>query len=167
MTRFAKLAQELVAVASRDSPARAYADDKGIPKAHGSYEALLADADVDVVYISLPNALHCEWTVKAAQAGKHVLIEKPAAVTLDELDRMNGAASTAGVTVFEAFMYLHHSDTHGCRHGASGLAASRPSAVGSTLPAASADSSNIRLSAGLTEVHCGTWASTPTALRSR
>ncbi len=60
---------ELVAVASRDaSKARAYADDKGIPKAHGSYEALLADADVDVVYISLPNALHCEWTVKAAQA---------------------------------------------------------------------------------------------------
>lgn len=103
---------ELVAVASRDaSRAREYAQSKGIPTAHGSYEALLADPNVDVVYISLPNALHAEWTVKAAQAGKHVLVEKPAAVALNDLERMIDAAASAGVTVFEAFMYLHHPQT--------------------------------------------------------
>ncbi len=144
---------ELVAVASRDAAkARAYADDKGIPKAHGSYEALLADPDVDVVYISLPNALHCEWTVKAAQAGKHVLIEKPAAVTLDELDRMIDATSTAGVTVFEAFMYLHHPQTRTAvdmvRSGRLGRIQTVSSWFHFYLPPA--DSSNIRLSAGLT-----------------
>jgi xylose dehydrogenase (NAD/NADP) len=103
---------ELVAVASRDGEkGRAYAAEKGIPKSHGSYEALLADPEVDVVYISLPNSLHCEWTVKAAEAGKHVLCEKPMAVTLDELHLMEQAAEANGVTIFEAFMYLHHPQT--------------------------------------------------------
>ena len=144
---------ELVAVASRDAAkARAYADDKGIAKAHGGYEALLADPDVDVVYISLPNALHCEWTVKAAQAGKHVLIEKPAAVTLDELDRMIDAATAVGVTVFEAFMYLHHPQTRTAidmaRSGRLGRIQTVSSWFHFYLPPA--DSSNIRLSADLT-----------------
>jgi predicted dehydrogenase len=107
---------ELAAVASRDqAKADAYARQEGIPKAHGSYEALLADPDVDAVYISLPNSLHCEWTVKAAEAGKHVLCEKPLVVTLEEFDRVEAAAQANCVTVTEAFMYLHHPQTQTAR----------------------------------------------------
>jgi xylose dehydrogenase (NAD/NADP) len=103
---------ELVAVASRNlEKAKAYAQEKDIPKAHGSYEALLADAEIDVVYIPLPNTLHWEWTVKAAEAGKHVLCEKPIVTTLEELDKVEAAAKANQVTIFEAFMYLHHPQT--------------------------------------------------------
>lgn len=103
---------ELRAVASRDlDKARAYAADKDIPVAHGSYEALLADPEIDAVYISLPNSMHAEWTVAAAQAGKHIMCEKPMAVTLDEFDAMAAAAEANRVTLFEAFMYLHHPQT--------------------------------------------------------
>jgi len=103
---------ELVAVASRDrAKADAYAGEKGIPRAFGSYEAMLADPGIDAVYISLPNALHWEWTVAAAEAGKHVLCEKPLVVSLAEFERVEAAATANGVTVFEAFMYLHHPQT--------------------------------------------------------
>ena len=103
---------ELVAVASRNNDkAQSYAREKGIPRAYGSYEALLAAPDVDAVYISLPNTLHAEWAIKAAQAGKHVLCEKPLVPTLAELDQVEKAAADNGVTVFEAFMYLHHPQT--------------------------------------------------------
>jgi predicted dehydrogenase len=103
---------ELVAVASRTlERAEVYAREWGIPRALGSYEALLADPDVDVVYISLPNGLHAEWTIQAAQAGKHVLCEKPLAVTPGEVDVMAAAARQAGVVVAEAFMYRHHPQT--------------------------------------------------------
>jgi len=103
---------QLVGVASRDqAKAAAYAAEKGIPKAYGSYEAILADPEIDAVYISLPNSLHCEWAVAAAQAGKHVLCEKPLVVSLAELDQVEAAAIANRVTVFEAFMYLHHPQT--------------------------------------------------------
>ena len=103
---------ELAAVASRDlEKAKAYAQEKDIPKAYGSYEALLADPEIDVVYVSLPNTLHPEWTVKAAEAGKHVLCEKPIVNTLKELDKVEAAAKANNVTIFEAFMYLHHPQT--------------------------------------------------------
>ncbi|MBN2394062.1 MAG: Gfo/Idh/MocA family oxidoreductase [Anaerolineae bacterium] len=103
---------ELVAVASRNlDKAQAYAKEWEIPTAYGSYEALLADPNIDAVYISLPNTLHCEWTVKAAEAGKHVLCEKPLVPTLAELDQIEAAAKANKVTVFEAFMYLHHPQT--------------------------------------------------------
>ncbi|MEZ4559091.1 MAG: Gfo/Idh/MocA family oxidoreductase [Caldilineaceae bacterium] len=88
--------------------AQAYAQEWDIPRVHGSYEALLADPDVDVIYNPLPNTMHAEWTIKAAAAGKHVLCEKPVVTTLDDLDRVEAAAAQYGVTVFEAFMYLHH-----------------------------------------------------------
>jgi xylose dehydrogenase (NAD/NADP) len=71
-------AAEVVAVASRDAGrAQAFAQAHGIGRAHGSYEALLADEEIDAVYVSLPNALHVEWTIRALEAGKHVLCEKP------------------------------------------------------------------------------------------
>ena len=103
---------QLVAVASRTSEqAQAYAKEWNIPRAFGSYEALLADPDIDVIYNSLPNSLHAEWTIKAVQAGKHVLCEKPIAVTVEQVDAMAAAAQKAGVVLAEAFMYRHHLQT--------------------------------------------------------
>ena len=102
----------LVAIASRDKArAEEAAHQAGIPRAHGSYEALLADPEVDVVYIPLPNGLHAEWTVRAARAGKHVLCEKPLALNVEDVDRIEAAAREAGVVVAEAFMYRHHPQT--------------------------------------------------------
>jgi xylose dehydrogenase (NAD/NADP) len=107
---------ELTAVASRDlAHARAYAAEWEIPRAFGSYEALLADPDVDALYISLPNKYHAEWAVKAAQAGKHVLCEKPLALSVAECDAILAAARLAGVVVIEAVMYLHHPLLHEAR----------------------------------------------------
>lgn len=103
---------ELVAVASRDqAKADDYAKEQGIPKAYGSYEALLADPEIDAIYNPLPNLLHREWTVKAAEAGKHVLCEKPIVTTLADFDQVQAAAERHKVTIFEAFMYLHHPQT--------------------------------------------------------
>jgi len=103
---------QLVAVASREiDKARAYAKEWDIPRAFGSYEALLTDPDIDVIYNSLPNSLHAEWTIKAVQAGKHVLCEKPIAVTVEQVDAMAAAAQKAGVVLAEAFMYRHHLQT--------------------------------------------------------
>lgn len=100
---------EIVAIASRDAErVRLVADRMGIPRAHGTYQALLADPDVDAVYIPLPNHMHAEWTIAAAQARKHVLCEKPLAMTAADAERMIDAARAAGVHLMEAFMYRHH-----------------------------------------------------------
>lgn len=102
----------LLAVASRSqSTADAYAREYNIPHAHGSYEALLADPEIDVIYNSLPNHLHAEWTIKALRAGKHVLCEKPIALTLAEVDEMTRTAMETGKVLAEAFMYRHHMQT--------------------------------------------------------
>jgi len=99
----------ITAIASRDvGRAREAAAEAGIPTAHGSYEALLADPEVDAVYIPLPNHLHAEWAIAAAGAGKHVLCEKPLAMTAADAERMIAAAETAGVRLMEAFMYRLH-----------------------------------------------------------
>jgi predicted dehydrogenase len=100
---------EIVAIASRDGAvARSVADQLGIPTAHGAYEDLLADPAVDAVYIPLPNHLHAEWTIAALRAGKHVLCEKPLAMTADDAQRMVDAAHDTGRHLMEAFMYRHH-----------------------------------------------------------
>jgi predicted dehydrogenase len=100
---------EVMAIASRDAArAGAVADALGIPNAHGSYEALLADPEVDAVYIPLPNHLHAEWTIAAARAGKHVLCEKPLALTADDAQRAIDVCRAEGVRVMEAFMYRLH-----------------------------------------------------------
>jgi predicted dehydrogenase len=100
---------DVVAIASRDGAhAREVAAELGIPTAHASYEALLADPHVDAVYIPLPNHLHAEWTIAAARAGKHVLCEKPLALTAAEAERMVDVCADEGVHLMEAFMYRHH-----------------------------------------------------------
>jgi predicted dehydrogenase len=103
---------ELVGVASRTQDrAEQYASWWEIPRAYGSYEALLADDDIDAVYISLPNHLHCEWSVKALEAGKHVLCEKPLSRQPDEVAATFDVADRTGRLLSEAFMWRHNPQT--------------------------------------------------------
>jgi predicted dehydrogenase len=99
----------VTAVAARD-PARArqFAARHGIAAVHDSYEALLADPDVDAVYNPLPNSLHAPWTLRAIAAGKHVLCEKPFTSNEAEAAEVADAARSAGLVVMEAFHYRHH-----------------------------------------------------------
>lgn len=103
---------QLLAIASRtQESADTYAREWKIPRTHGSYEALLADPEIDVIYNPLPNHLHAEWTIKAVEAGKHVLCEKPLALRVEEVDAIQDAARKYGRVVAEAFMYRHHPQT--------------------------------------------------------
>ena len=103
---------DLLAVASRDrTRAEAYAREWDIERAYGSYDALLADPDIEAVYISLPNTLHCEWSIRAVEAGKHVLCEKPLSRPPEEVEAAFDAAEQAGRILSEAFMYRHNPQT--------------------------------------------------------
>jgi predicted dehydrogenase len=103
---------EVIAVASRDSGrAEAYAREHGLERAHGSYVALLEDPDVEAVYISLPNGLHIPWTLRALEAGKHVLCEKPFSRRAEDVERAFDLAESLGLVLSEAFMYRHHPQT--------------------------------------------------------
>jgi D-xylose 1-dehydrogenase (NADP+, D-xylono-1,5-lactone-forming) len=103
---------EMLAVASRKPDlAGAFAAELDIPRQYGNYEALLEDEDVEAVYIPLPNSLHKEWAVRAAQAGKHVLCEKPLGLSFRECKDMEAAAEKHNVKLMEAFMYRFHPRT--------------------------------------------------------
>src|ERR1700744_5282179 len=100
---------EVVAVAARDrSRAESYAAEHGIPRVLDSYEALLADPDIDVIYNPTPNGLHGRWTVVAVQAGKHVLAEKPFTANADEARSVAASVRATDRTVMEAFHYRYH-----------------------------------------------------------
>jgi len=141
---------ELVAVGSRDGErARAYAAEHGIPRAHDSYEALLADPEVDAIYNPLPNSLHVEWTVRALEAGKHVLCEKPLSRHPAEVERAFAAAEQADRRLMEAFMWRFHPQTEELarlvRDGAIGRLRHVRAAFGFNLP----DATNVRWLADL------------------
>ena len=101
-----------LAVASRDGVrAQEYAEAKGIERAYAGYEQLLADVDVDVVYVSLPNSMHVEWSRRALEAGKHVLCEKPLSRSAADVAELFDLAHARGLHLSEAFMYRHHPQT--------------------------------------------------------
>src|ERR671910_1564235 len=111
---------EVVAVASRDRDrAAAYADEKGIPRAHGSYEELLADEAVEAVYVPLPNSMHLRWSERALAAGKHVLCEKPLSPRAADVEAAFDAAERAGRILVEGFMWRFHPATDTVRRLAS------------------------------------------------
>ena len=137
---------DLVAVASRDQDrADAYASEWEIERAYGTYDALLADPDIEAVYISLPNTLHCEWSIRALEAGKHVLCEKPMSRRTAEVDAAFDAAERAGRLLMEAFMYRHNPQTkrlqRARRRGRDRRAPGRPGTFSYSLY----DEDNIRL----------------------
>lgn len=108
---------QLAAVASRTADnARRFAAQHHAPVSYAGYDDLLADPQVQAVYICLPNSLHHHWTLKALRAGKHVLCEKPAAVTVDQAQQMFDLANKQGLVLVEAFMYRSHPQTHAILH---------------------------------------------------
>ncbi len=103
---------ELVAVASRDrDKADAFAKKHDIPTVFGDYESLLTSDEIDAVYNPLPNTMHAEWTIKAAEHGKHIFCEKPLAMSADEITAMSDSCERAGVKLIEAFVFLFHDQT--------------------------------------------------------
>ncbi|HVM16056.1 MAG TPA: Gfo/Idh/MocA family oxidoreductase [Gaiellaceae bacterium] len=112
---------EVVAVASRDAArAEAYAREHAIPRAHGAYEALLADPEVDAVYVALPPALHVPWSERALEAGKHVLVEKPLSRDPAAVERLFDLAERRGLVLLEGFMYRHQPQVKRLRELAAG-----------------------------------------------
>jgi D-xylose 1-dehydrogenase (NADP+, D-xylono-1,5-lactone-forming) len=141
---------EVVAVASRErGRAESYAREQGIERAYGDYDALLADPKVDVVYISLPNSLHVEWTVRALQAGKHVLCEKPLGRRTSEVERSFHVAEREGRLLMEAFMYRHNPQTRRLTELIADGAIGRLRMIRASFSFAEADLSNVRLSTAL------------------
>jgi xylose dehydrogenase (NAD/NADP) len=137
---------ELVAVASREQArADAYAREWEIPRAYGSYDELLADAEIEAVYISLPNTLHCEWSIKAMEAGKHVLCEKPLSRDPDEVSAAFAAAERTGMLMSEAFMWRHNPQTKKLKELVDGGAIGELRLIRSTFSYSLYDETNIRL----------------------
>ncbi len=141
---------ELLAVASRDQ-ARAddYAKKWEIERAYGSYEALLRDPDIEAVYISLPNSMHVEWSIKALEAGKHVLCEKPFSRHVPEVEAAFDAADRTGRLLSEAFMYRHNPQTKRAKQLVDEGAIGELRLIRSAFSYSLYDENNIRLHAGL------------------
>jgi predicted dehydrogenase len=137
---------ELAAIASRDvAQARAVAAEFGIARAHGSYEALLADPEVDAIYNPMPNHLHVPWTIKALEAGKHVLCEKPIALSAAEAETLLAAARRhPRLKVMEAFMYRLHPQWQRAVALVRGGGVGEPRVVQSLFSYFNADPGNIR-----------------------
>ena len=134
------------AVASRGlDKAKAFAAEIGIPRAVGSYEALLADADIEAIYIPLPNSMHAEWAIKAVEAGKHVLCEKPIALTAAEARAMYAAADKAGVYLREGFPYLAQPQTRQMRAWLAEAAIGKLTMIRASFGVFFNDPANIRL----------------------
>jgi D-xylose 1-dehydrogenase (NADP+, D-xylono-1,5-lactone-forming) len=143
-------AVEILAVASRDQPrADRYAQENGIGRAYGGYDALLADPDVEAVYISLPNSLHIKWTIKALEAGKHVLCEKPLSRRTEEVERAFDVAERNQRLLMEAFMYRHNPQTRRLRELIAERAVGRVRIVRAAFGFVARDPGNVRLSAAL------------------
>jgi predicted dehydrogenase len=137
---------DVVAVGSRDgATAQAYASEHGLERSHGSYEALLEDPEVDAVYVSLPNGLHHEWTMRALAAGKHVLCEKPYSRRPAEVEEAFDAADAAGLVLAEAFMYRHNPQTALARQLVEEGRIGRLRSLNATFSFPLADQTNVRL----------------------
>jgi D-xylose 1-dehydrogenase (NADP+, D-xylono-1,5-lactone-forming) len=151
---------DLVAVASRDAGrARAYARERGIERSYGSYDELLANPDVEAVYISLPNSMHVEWSIRALEAGKHVLCEKPLSRHLNDVEQAFDAADKNGRILMEAFMYRHNPQTKRLVELVEGGAIGRLRIVRAAFSFPLANATNVRLNAeleggGLMDVGC-------------
>jgi predicted dehydrogenase len=142
--------EQVVAVASRDADKAAEtAREFGVARAYGSYEALLADPELQAVYIAVPNSLHAEWAYAAAQAGKQILCEKPLGVTREQSAAMFSAARDAGVWLMEAFMYRFHPRTLKIQELIAGGAIGTPQLIRASFGFAVTDPANVRLSAEL------------------
>jgi predicted dehydrogenase len=139
-------ALEILAVASRQrDSAERYAADNGIERAYGGYDALLADPDIDAVYISLPNSMHVEWTVKALAAGKHVLCEKPMGRRAADVQMAFDVAEREGRLLMEAFMYRHNPQTRRLVELLEAGAVGRVRLIRSAFSFAAGDPANVRL----------------------
>jgi len=137
---------DLIGVASRvKARAEEYARQWEIERAYGSYESLLADPDIEAVYISLPNTLHCEWSIRALEAGKHVLCEKPLSRHVDEVEAAFDAAERTGYLLMEAFMYRHNPQTKRLKQLVDEGAIGELRLVRSTFSYGLYDEANIRL----------------------
>lgn len=140
----------VVAVASRDAErARNFARETGIPSVHASYEALLADPAIDAIYNPLPNSLHATWSIRAMDAGKHVLCEKPLATSADEARAMFAAARRNGVHLAEAYPYRAQPQTLKLRELLVAGAIGRVQLVHAAFGFPMADAANIRLNEAL------------------
>ena len=137
---------ELAAVASRDlRRGQQYAGEHAIPRAYGSYEELLHDDEVEAVYIPLPNGLHVEWSVRALEAGKHVLCEKPLDWRPEQVERAFDVAEREGRVLMEAFMYRHHPQTQRVAELVAAGAIGEPRVVRASFGFTLADAANVRL----------------------
>jgi D-xylose 1-dehydrogenase (NADP+, D-xylono-1,5-lactone-forming) len=141
---------DVVAVASRDAAtAERYAREHSIERAHGSYDALLADPEIEALYISLPNSFHVEWSIRALEAGKHVLCEKPMGRRVPDVERAFDTAEREGRLLMEAFMYRHHPQTRRLTELIDDGVIGRVRMIRSAFSFFEGDPANVRLSTAL------------------